>query len=284
MKEKILVTIVFIIMCLTGFITYEVGLNLIPEIVKSSPLDDDSFYKIKTENEESESEYYIKDMIIPEEVNNTTIRGNICKKLKINYYDKYIEGTDYRVRDIIYKHKKKIVKEMDEQVLSSLEYYGYINANKTPTVILRSKGVYNDMWHYTKIVVDIKRKKIISVSYPIPEIFYKDSSVTNTGMYKKNNGNITNFIYISNENEYNDKVKSKVKSKFKDYVFDNAFKYSDYSFVNFSKGVIRLKAKKLSNEKDVILKFKYNKDSYFIGNGKYKISYSCSYEGEEKIK
>lgn len=284
MKEKILVTIVFIIMCLTGFITYEVGLNLIPEIVKSSPLDDDSFYKIKTENEESESEYYIKDMIIPEEVNNTTIRGNICKKLKINYYDEYIEGTDYRVRDIIYKHKKKIVKEMDEQVLSSLEYYGYINANKTPTVILRSKGVYNDMWHYTKIVVDIKRKKIISVSYPIPEIFYKDSSVTNTGMYKKNNGNITNFIYISNENEYNDKVKSKVKSKFKDYVFDNAFKYSDYSFVNFSKGVIRLKAKKLSNEKDVILKFKYNKDSYFIGNGKYKISYSCSYEGEEKIK
>ena len=284
MKEKILVTIVFIIMCLTGFITYEVGLNLIPEIVKSSTLDDDSFYKIKTENEVSESEYYIKDMIIPEEVNNTTIRGNICKKLKINYYDEYIEGTDYRVRDIIYKHKKKIVKEMDEQVLSSLEYYGYINANKTPTVILRSKGVYSDMWHYTKIVVDIKRKKIISVSYPIPEIFYKDSSVTNTGMYKKNNGNITNFIYISNEKEYNDKVKSKVKSKFKDYVFDNAFKYSDYSFVNFSKGVIRLKAKKLSNEKDVILKFKYNKDSYLIGNGKYKISHSCSYEGEEKIK
>lgn len=284
MKERILVTIVFIIMCLTGFITYEVGLNLIPEIVKSSTLDDDSFYKRKTENEESESEYYIKDMIIPEEVNNTTIRGNICKKLKINYYDEYIEGTDYRVRDIIYKHKKKIIKEMDEQVLSSLEYYGYINANKTPTVILRSKGVYSDMWHYTKIVVDIKRKKIISVSYPIPEIFYKDSSVTNTGMYKKNNGNITNFIYISNEKDYNDKVKSKVKSKFKDYVFENAFKYSDYSFVNYSKGVIRLKAKKLNNDKDVILKFKYNKDSYFIGNGKYKISHSCSYEGEEKIK
>ena len=284
MKEIILVIIVFIITCLTGFITYEVGLNLIPEIVKSSTLDDDSFYKRKTENEDSTLEYDIKDMIIPEEVDNTTIRGNICKKLKINYYDEYIEGTDYKVRDIIYKHRKKIVKEMDEQVLSSLEYHGYINANKTPTVILRSKGVYSDMWHYTKIVVDIKRKKIISVSYPIPEIFYKDSSVTNTGMYKKNNGNITNFIYISNEKEYNDKVKSKVKSKFKDYVFDNAFKYSDYSFVNFSKGVIRLKAKKLSNEKDVILKFKYNKDSYFIGNGKYKISHSCSYEGEEKIK
>ena len=285
MKEKILIAFVFILTVLSGVACFFTMYYLTPRIsieakalgiICSAKMED--FYR---------SEITMSDKIKPninQSVNkeSSKIKGKIFKGIDIQNYDDYIEGTTYKVRAIAKKNKLKILKEMDEQDLRSLEFYGYINTEPTPTLILRSTGVYDDSYHYTKIKVNTKTKKVVSVSYPEPEVFYTKDSIVNTGNIEDPGGNITYFVKIDNLSDYSNAIKKDKAKLFKKYIFNKANEYKDYHFILYEKNVLRLEATKLSNNKRVILKFRYNKDMYYLGDDKYKTSYSFSYDGEEK--
>lgn len=285
MKEKILIVFVFLLVVLSGVACVSTVYYLTPRIIVEAKalgiigsVKVEDFYQSEITISDK-PEHNVSQSIDKEPIK---IKGKIFKGIKVQNYDDYIEGTTYRVRAIVKKNKLKILKEMDEQDLKTLEFYGYVNTEPTPTLILRSTGIYDDSYHYTKIKVNTKTKKIVSVSYPEPEVFYTKDSIVNTGNIKSPGGNITYFIRIDNLSDYMSSVPKDKAKLFKKYIFSRANEYKDYHFLDYEKSMLRLEAIKLSNSKRTILKFKCNKDMYYLGDNKYKTSYSFSYDGEEK--
>ena len=246
MKEKIFIVFVFLLTVLSGVACVFTVYYLTPKIIaEAKALSIIGYVKIE--------DFYQSNVITAASIKPSIdkepikIKGKIFKGINIQNYDDYIEGTTYRVRAIVKKNKLKILKEMDEQDLKTLEFYGYVNTEPTPTLILRSTGIYDDSYHYTKIKVNTKTKKIVSVSYPEPEVFYTKDSIVNTGNIKSPGGNITYFIRIDNLSDYMSSVPKDKAKLFKKYIFSRANEYKDYHFLDYEKSMLRLEAIKLSN-------------------------------------
>lgn len=284
MKEKLLIGLVAIITILSGISCYAVSLCLVPKIKEEAKsmgmigtIKLEDIYSPNSIVKEAGTEAKLTEKDKPD-----SIKGDIFKGVKIQNYDEYIEGTSYKTRDIVKKNKKQILKEFDEQLLNTIEFYGYVNTEPTPTLILKSIGVYDDSYHYTKVKVNTNSKKVLSVSYPEPEVFFKKDSIVNTGNLKEPGGNITYYIKIDNVKDYEKSLPKKVAKVFKKYIFSKANEYKDYHFVSYSKGILKLSAYKLSNGKQVSLLFEHTKEMMFISKDKYSKSYAFVFNGEEK--